>query len=121
MRRGGWSRVAAAAGIAAAGVVSAAGLRRWVLLRPLAPRRERVALPDLEAGVEILLDRGGVPRFFARSERDAISAQGSVHARDRLWQMELNRRLARGELAELFGQPALGADRFLRRLGFRRL
>src|SRR5207253_1293472 len=50
----------------------------------------------------------------------AIFAQGYVHARDRLWQMELNRRLAKGELAEIFGEAALPADRFLRRLGLRR-
>src|SRR5207245_1660288 len=64
--------------------------------------------------------RSGVPRVEAESAPDACFAHGYLHARDRLWQMELNRRVARGELAELFGPIALPTDRVLRRLGFRR-
>jgi penicillin amidase len=123
MPRGGrrWSRVATAVGVAAAGAAGAVGVRRWFLRRPLPPADESVDAPELDERVEILFDRWGVPHVFAASERDAIFAQGYVHARDRLWQMELNRRLARGELAELLGPAAVPADRFLRRLGFRRL
>jgi penicillin G amidase len=85
------------------------------------PRRnESIELPGLIAPVTILIDRAGVPHVEAHSARDAFFAHGYLHARDRLWQMELNRRTARGDLAELFGPVALQADRFLRRLGFRR-
>jgi penicillin amidase len=121
MRGGkGWSRLAAAAGIAGAGALGAAGARRWFLTRPLPPRNESVDAAGLDERVEILFDRWGVPHIYAANEHDAAFAQGYVHARDRLWQMELNRRLAKGELAEILGPPALPADRFLRRLGFRR-
>ncbi|HEX6548908.1 MAG TPA: penicillin acylase family protein [Candidatus Dormibacteraeota bacterium] len=117
---GALGRLMAAAGVAAGGV-GALGFRRWFLRRPLPPRSERLALPGLEGAVEILFDRWGVPHVFAGSEKDAVFAQGYVHARDRLWQMELNRRLARGELAELLGSAAVPLDRFLRRLGLRRI
>jgi penicillin amidase len=77
-------------------------------------------MSGLGAAVTIIIDRAGVPHVEAESARDAYFAHGYLHARDRLWQMELNRRVARGELAELFGPIALPADRVLRRLGFRR-
>jgi penicillin amidase len=57
----------------------------------------------------------------ARSNTDLFFAQGYVHAQDRLWQMDLNRRMARGLLAEAFGERALDVDRFYRRLGFQRV
>ena len=94
---------------------------RRVLLAWTLPRgNESIELPGLAAPVTIVIDRSGVPHVEAQSAHDAFFAQGFLHARDRLWQMELNRRIARGELAELFGPIALPTDRFLRRLGFRR-
>src|SRR5206468_3247169 len=51
---------------------------------------------------------------------DAFFGQGYCHAQDRLWQMELTRRLAGGRLAEVFGKEALDVDRFQRRLGLHR-
>ena len=62
----------------------------------------------------------GVPHISAASVDDAIYALGFVHAQDRLWQMEVNRRTAAGRLAEVFGASALETDRFLRTLGVRR-
>jgi len=97
-----------------------AGLRRWLLRRPLPPRDEVRGVPGCCAAVEIRIDRNGIPHIYAANVADLFLAQGYCHARDRLWQMELNRRLARGELAELFGPRALQTDRLLRRLGFRR-
>lgn len=96
------------------------GLRRLLLRWTLPRRNETIQLSGLAAPVTIVIDRSGVPHVDAQSARDAFFAHGYLHARDRLWQMELNRRIARGELAELFGPIALPADRFLRRLGFRR-
>ncbi|HYS28813.1 MAG TPA: penicillin acylase family protein, partial [Candidatus Limnocylindria bacterium] len=95
-------------------------LRRLLLGWTLPPRNETIHLSGLGAPVTIVIDRSGVPHVEAQSLHDAFSANGYVHARDRLWQMELNRRVARGELAELFGPIALPTDRVLRRLGFRR-
>jgi penicillin amidase len=95
------------------------------LLRPLL----RLAVPKLDgtehldgisAPVEILRDRWGVPHIYARTLADASFAQGWVHAQDRLFQMELSRRVAAGRLSELFGAVAFDTDRLLRTVGLHR-
>lgn len=94
----------------------------WLWLRTsLPPAEGRLALPGLEAPVEVLRDQRGVPTIRARNERDAYFALGVAHAQDRLWQMEMMRRAGQGRLAELFGAPALGIDRYLRSFGLYRL
>jgi len=70
--------------------------------------------------VEIHRDRFNVPHIFAESVDDAYFALGFLHAQDRLWQMDLNRRSGSGRLAEVFGIDALEQDRFFRTLGLRR-
>ena len=74
----------------------------------------------LSAPVEILRDRYGIPHIFAASLDDASFAMGYVHAQDRLWQMEMSRRIAAGRVAEVVGPGGLETDRFLRTLGVRR-
>ena len=66
--------------------------------------------------MEILRDALGVPHCYAEDEAEAFHAQGWVHAADRLWQMEHDRRRAVGRLAEVVGASAVAADSFLRRL-----
>lgn len=78
-------------------------------------------LPGLLERVEIIRDRWGVPHIYAANQHDLFFAQGFVHAQDRLFQMELNRRTARGRLSELFGEIALDTDRATRTFGFERL
>lgn len=68
----------------------------------------------------ITLDTEGIPTIEAKSERDLSFAVGFMHARDRLWQLEMNRRIGRGELAEILGPKALETDKFLRTLGVHR-
>jgi penicillin G amidase len=80
-----------------------------------------IELEGLNKPVEVLRDRWGVPHIYASSNHDLFFAQGFVHAQDRLWQMELDRRLASGRLSELFGETTLETDRSTRTLGFRRL
>ncbi len=99
--------------LAAAGI---AGAVWWTL--PAAEASLR--LPGLAAPVEISLDRHGVPRIAAGSERDAAMALGWLHARDRMFQMEMMRRGAAGRLAEVAGATALRSDRFVRTLGLAR-
>lgn len=83
------------------------------------PQRDgTIDVPGLSAPVEIVRDRWGVPHISARDDRDLSFAQGFVHAQDRLFQMDTERRVARGELAEAFGPTALPADRLFRHLGF---
>ncbi|MDE0649881.1 MAG: penicillin acylase family protein, partial [Gammaproteobacteria bacterium] len=77
-------------------------------------------LPGLEQPVEIVRDSLGVPHVWAGSLADAVFAQGYLHATDRLWQLEMFRRVAQGRLSELFGEDTLDADRFLRTLGLAR-
>lgn len=90
-------------------------------LRPSLPEVDgELAVPGLQAPVEVIRDRWGVPHIYAQGERDLFFAQGYVHAQDRLWQMELGRRAARGTLAEVFGESALPADRLARSLGLAR-
>jgi penicillin amidase len=79
-----------------------------------------VRLAGLAKPVEVLRDAYGVPHISAQSFADAVYALGYVHAQDRLWQMEVNRRTAAGRLAEVLGEGALEADRFLRTIGIRR-
>ena len=76
----------------------------------------RVELPGLEARVEVVRDRFGVPHVYAEHLRDLARAVGYVQAQDRLFQMELLRRFAYGRLAEVAGPRALDIDRFVRRL-----
>ena len=78
-------------------------------------------LDGINEQVEILRDRWGVPHIYAQNQRDMFFAQGFAHAQDRLFQMELNRRTARGRLSELFGELSLDTDRTVRTFGFERL
>ena len=106
---------------AAAGLAGLAGGAYYMLLRrPLPNKKGELHLKGLHEQVEVITDRYGVPHIYAQNEDDLFFAQGYVHAQDRLWQMELNRRIGSGRLSEIFGKLALEADRFARRLGMHR-
>jgi acyl-homoserine lactone acylase PvdQ len=62
-------------------------------------------LAELQAPVEILRDHWGVPHIYAANQHAGFLTQGFVHAKDRLWQMELNRQLATGHVSEMLGSP----------------
>lgn len=79
-----------------------------------------LAIRGLGAPVDIVRDGEGIPHIYAKSANDAYFALGFVHAQDRLWQMELNRRIPAGRMAEILGPNALDTDRFIRTLGVRR-
>lgn len=72
----------------------------------------------LKSPVTVRRDRRGIPYIEARNEEDLYFAQGFVTAQDRLWQMDLFRRSARGELSEIFGRAALDEDKRHRTYGF---
>src|SRR5213082_3872836 len=112
-----WQKtVATAAGVA--GLVG--GAYYMLMRRPLPRQRGDVHLQGLHEPVEVITDRYGVPHIYAQNEDDLFYAQGYVHAQERLWQMELNRRISAGRLSEIFGEIAIEADRFARRLGMHR-
>ncbi len=77
------------------------------------------AIAGLSAPVAIALDADGVPHISAQSETDAAAAIGYLHARERLFQMDLMRRAAGGELSEIAGPATLPLDRLMRTLGLR--
>ncbi len=100
---------------------AAAGAAGVAIVRRAFPQMSgTLVVPGLGDAVEVIRDRWGIPHLFARSRRDLLFAQGFVHAQDRLWQMEFNRRTASGRLAEIFGEATLPTDRFLRTIGLRR-
>lgn len=74
-------------------------------------------LPGLNSDVTIFYDSYGIPHIYTDNEEDAFRALGYVHAQDRLWQMELLRRVAKGELSEVFGKDLLETDKFFLSLG----
>ena len=99
----------------------AAALGAYAYLRQSLPKVDgEIRLPGVAAPTEILRDRYGIPHIFAQSIADGAFGLGYAHAQDRLWQMEMSRRLAAGRLAEVVGPSALEADRFMRTLGVRR-
>ena len=93
----------------------------WLSRRRLAQTEGTLRLRGLRAPVEVIRDRWGVPHIYARHLHDLWFAQGFVHAQDRLWQMDFQRRLAAGRLSEVLGPATLPVDRWLRILGLRRL
>ncbi len=76
-------------------------------------------IPGLSAPIDITFDQDGIPRIKAATERDAVAALGYVHARDRMFQMELMRRGASGRVSEIAGPVTLGFDKTMRTLGAR--
>jgi penicillin amidase len=70
---------------------------------------------------EIFRDSRGVPHIYAKNLHDLMMAQGFVHAQERMWQMEFNRRTISGRLSEVLGGTTLPVDRWLRTLTMRRI
>ncbi|BCL80355.1 peptidase S45 [Ktedonobacteria bacterium brp13] len=88
--------------------------------RSLPPKAGTFHITALHAPVEIITDHYGVAHIYAQNEDDLFFGQGYIHAQERLWQLEINRRLGAGRLSEIVGPVALETDRFLRRLGMHR-
>lgn len=103
-------------------LVLAAIIAIEVLLRASLPRLDgQVRQTPLTSPVTITRDARGVPTLDATNRLDLAYATGFVHAQDRFFQMDLSRRLAAGELSELFGKVALQQDRRTRQFRFRNL
>ena len=73
-------------------------------------------MDGLDASVEIVRDNANVPHIFGESDADVFHALGVAHAQDRLWQMVMLRRTAKGRLSEVFGESTLHTDELMRRL-----
>ena len=90
----------------------------WLYSRTLYPTYEgELSLENLSENVIVHFDQNGVPHINAQTQKDAYTALGYVHAQDRLWQMELIRRIAPGRLSEIFGDKLVETDVFFAGLG----
>ena len=104
----------------AAGVAVCLGglaIAGYLYLDSKQPRRfGEITLPGLREDVEVVFDAYAVPHLYARHQEDVYRALGYLHAQDRLFQMELLRRTAAGQLSEVLGADLVDTDRFFRTL-----
>jgi len=116
-RRTGWfGRSLTVLGVLVLLVLGGLGGLLWATLPPT---NTELAIAGLSGPVRITLDEAGIPRIRADNERDAATAMGYLHARDRMFQMEMMRRGAEGRLSEVAGPASLRLDRFSRTLGLK--
>ena len=97
-----------------------AGAVYWIAKRAEPSYGGSVALAGLHAPVQVRYGPHAVPTIKADSLHDLLFAQGYVTASERMWQMDLLRRLAGGRLGEVFGPLVVPADRFFRTVGLDR-
>ncbi len=107
--------------LGAGGILLALLLAGWWYVRtlnraPLPDYSGRITLAGLQQPVEVFRDSLGIPHIYARNEHDLYLTTGYLAAQDRLWQMDLLRRVTQGRLSEIFGDKALEADILLRKL-----
>jgi len=93
----------------------------WLFWRAMPAYSGTAALPGLTAEARVWRDQYGVPHIFAATMNDAARALGWLHASERLYQMEIQRRVGQGRIAEIAGPDLIGVDRFIRTLGLYRL
>lgn len=91
----------------------------YVYSAQTSPSGKRV-IKGLGDSVVITFDESDIPHITAKSQADALFALGYLHATERSWQMEMNRRLASGRLSEILGSETVKIDRFIRTLGIKR-
>ncbi len=113
-----WLKIVAAALALVILLGAGAGLYLWRRALPQVEGTLRVQ--GIGGKVEIVRDRWGVPHVFAGNEKDAYFGLGWATAQDRLFHMELLRRLGQGRLAEIFGPDVVKVDRLFRTMGFHR-
>jgi penicillin amidase len=101
-------------------VIAIGAVAWWFVYRPLPQIDGSASLPGLHQEVTVERDEWGVPHIRAASLEDLVEAQGYVMAQDRLWQMDLLRRVARGQLSEILGPSTVSIDKDFRTLGFGR-
>src|SRR5438445_13397548 len=101
-------------------VVIVAAVVWWFVYRPLPQLQGTIRLPGLQNNVLVERDNWGIPHIRASSVEDMVEAQGYVMAQDRLWQMDLLRRVGRGQLSEILGPATVDVDKQFRALGFSR-
>ena len=103
-------------------LIVAAWTYTYVLLRNSVPQRAgEIQAESLQNDVRITFDAKGIPQIWAQKETDAYFAMGYLHASDRLFQMDMTRRVAQGKLAELLGKSVFFIDLHQRTVGHKRI
>ncbi|WP_231839131.1 penicillin acylase family protein [Bdellovibrio bacteriovorus] len=92
----------------------------FFMRQSLPPMEGTLPLKGLTKPVTVIRDQYGIPHIKASTKKDALKALGFVMASERLFQMELSRRMTQGTLAEVFGELALPSDKLYRSLMLRR-
>jgi penicillin G amidase len=116
----GWRLIKGLLRLAIALVVVATLAGAYLFWRAMPAYSGRETLPGLSAEARVWRDAYGVPHIFAASMDDAMRSLGYLHASERLFQMELQRRVGQGRMSEFAGADLLNVDRFTRALGFYR-
>ncbi len=94
----------------------------YIMLRLSIPQTDgEVLLSGIDSQIEILFDGKGIPQIYADTEQDAYFALGYQHAADRMFQMDLSRRVAQGKLSELLGSVTVSMDKEQIKIGHLRL
>ena len=99
------------------GSLAVVGALYFMLWRSLPDYTGSRPVRGLEAPMQVLRTKEAVPYILAENDQDAFFGLGYVHAQDRMWQMEIARRTAKGRLSELLGPKALRTDELLLRMG----
>jgi len=115
-----WRLINWAASVALALVVLATLAGAYLFYRAMPAYSGTERLPGLSAEVRVWRDAHGAPHIFAGSIDDATRALGYLHASERMFQMDILRRVGQGRMAEIRGDDLLGVDKFIRTLGFYR-
>lgn len=92
----------------------------WVHMRRSLPQAQSRVTVAGRGPVQIVRDEHGVPSLTAARDEDVYFAMGYVHAQDRMWQLEFQRRVVQGRLSEVLGRKALHQDAWMRTLGLHR-
>jgi penicillin G amidase len=101
-------------------LLAVVGVSIYAYLWSISPQYSgELILKGLKQKVEVLFDEYGVPHIYAQTEEDAYFALGYVHAQERLFQMEMIRRVGEGRLAEILGEKFIENDQFFRTIGIR--
>ncbi|MBO9373805.1 MAG: penicillin acylase family protein [Chloroflexus sp.] len=100
-------------------IIGGGGGYLW-LRRSLPQTNGEIRVTGISGPVTIVRDTDGIPHITGATDTDAVFGLGFVHAQERLWQMEVQRRIGHGRLSEIFGETTLRTDTFLRTLGVAR-
>ena len=116
-----WPRVIGIIGLIIVILIACAGgYVYWLLNKSVPVIKGELKISGLDKVVNVWRDESGVPHIEAQSEHDLYLAQGYVTAQDRMFQMDLSRRQASGQLSEVVGAKAIDRDKFFRTFGLRR-